>query len=157
MRRVGAPPQNGIYYPPRTGAYAILLYGAKLLVTHQGGMCDEWQLPGGGVDEGEAILPALHREIYEETGWRAGNLRRWDSYKRYTYMPDYERYAEKRCHIFVGRALYPISAPTEPEHDAYLVDPWIIAGRLASSGDRISLKRYLQSRGERHNLLAKFG
>jgi ADP-ribose pyrophosphatase YjhB (NUDIX family) len=29
---------------------------------------DQWATPGGGVDEGEALLPALEREMLEETG-----------------------------------------------------------------------------------------
>jgi len=29
---------------------------------------DFWCLPGGGVDEGEALIPALKREMIEETG-----------------------------------------------------------------------------------------
>src|SRR3990167_6778722 len=37
---------------------------------------DFWATPGGGVDFGEAIIPALKREIFEETGVqpRIGNL-----------------------------------------------------------------------------------
>ncbi len=37
---------------------------------------DFWCVPGGGVDEGEALLPALDREMIEETGVKPeiGNL-----------------------------------------------------------------------------------
>jgi len=30
--------------------------------------CSEWVMPGGKIDHGEAILTALHREVYEEVG-----------------------------------------------------------------------------------------
>jgi putative (di)nucleoside polyphosphate hydrolase len=33
-----------------------------------------WQMPQGGVDEGEDYLAAAHRELYEETGMRSVKL-----------------------------------------------------------------------------------
>lgn len=46
--------------------------GEILLVRHhQRG----WELPQGRVEEGEALLPALHREVLEETGIRIENPR----------------------------------------------------------------------------------
>lgn len=34
-----------------------------------------YKLPGGGIDEGEAIEMALHREVREETGWEVADVR----------------------------------------------------------------------------------
>lgn len=45
--------------------------GGKVLLLHRtaddylGGL---WELPSGGVDDGESLLQALHREVEEETG-----------------------------------------------------------------------------------------
>lgn len=52
---------------------AVILHQGKLLCVrlknYQGAITgDFWCLPGGGVDEGEALLPALEREMIEETG-----------------------------------------------------------------------------------------
>lgn len=33
-----------------------------------------WQFPQGGIDEGESIENALHRELYEEVGLEAGDV-----------------------------------------------------------------------------------
>src|SRR3954468_23951777 len=34
-----------------------------------------WEIPAGGMDEGESPADAAAREVLEETGWRAGALR----------------------------------------------------------------------------------
>jgi 8-oxo-dGTP pyrophosphatase MutT (NUDIX family) len=44
----------------------IELDGACLLVKHVGH--DTWNLPGGGIDDGEGLRQALAREIMEELG-----------------------------------------------------------------------------------------
>ena len=36
---------------------------------------DEWQFPQGGLDEGEELLEAVKREIYEETGIKANAIK----------------------------------------------------------------------------------
>ncbi|HSX17138.1 MAG TPA: NUDIX domain-containing protein [Patescibacteria group bacterium] len=41
---------------------------AKLKPYHDSIKGDFWCTPGGGIDDGEALLPALHREMMEETG-----------------------------------------------------------------------------------------
>ena len=70
IRRYGEPVVAGQIYRRRPGVYAILLRGDDILLTHQAEPDNEFQLPGGGIDPGEHPLPALHREVMEETGWR---------------------------------------------------------------------------------------
>jgi len=57
----------------RVAVRAIIMQDGKLLCVrlkaYQTAIAgDFWCLPGGGVDDGEALLPALEREILEETG-----------------------------------------------------------------------------------------
>ena len=144
--RFGQRPEAGKIYRPRAGAYAIIDAGDGLLATFQEAPTPELQLPGGGIDPGEAPLAALHREVMEETGYGIHAPRRLGMFHRYTYMPDYGRYAHKQCHIYAARIGLRRSEPTEAGHTAVFL-PWEVAvERLAVSGDRAFLARYLALR-----------
>ena len=50
--------------------------GGKYLLSHKSGAEDfDWYFPGGGIEEGESIMDAFYREIYEELGVRPGDLK----------------------------------------------------------------------------------
>jgi 8-oxo-dGTP diphosphatase len=54
---------------PRIRVSAILSWnGRVLLCRHQKGDREYWLLPGGGVNSGESLTRALHRELAEEVG-----------------------------------------------------------------------------------------
>lgn len=156
LPRFGDPVRKDIAYRTRPGAYAILLRGARVLVTHQSMPHPEYQLPGGGIDPGESPLPALVREAREETGWNVRILRRLGAYQRFTYMPEYDLWARKVCHIYLGAPILPRRGqPLEPGHSAH----WMLAeealASLASAGDRHYLARAMSLVGEtarRHTL-----
>jgi 8-oxo-dGTP pyrophosphatase MutT (NUDIX family) len=52
--------------PPRQAVCVCVLKGDKVLAVARRGTTDEWGLPGGKVDSGEAPLEALVREVWEE-------------------------------------------------------------------------------------------
>ena len=81
MRRYGEPVRADRRYLPRPGVYAILPREGCVLVTEQADPGPELQLPGGGIDPGESPHAALHREVYEETGWRIAAPRRLGAYR----------------------------------------------------------------------------
>lgn len=116
IRRYGDAPKNGQRYQLRPGAYAILPLNGQLLLTYQGDPHFEIQLPGGGIDPGESPVQALHREVFEETGWRIAHPRKLGTFRRFVYMPEYDKHAEKLCHIFLARPVRPLGPPTEPDH-----------------------------------------
>lgn len=145
VRRFGKTPKPGQVYRRRPGAYAILPLGAQILLTHQNGLEPEFQLPGGGIDPGESAIAALHREVFEETGWRIGNIRRLGVFKRFAYMPEYDLWAEKICHIFVARPTSRLGPPPESEHIAVHVEPSLAMDLLANPGDVHFLDRFLRS------------
>jgi len=51
----------------RPSVYAIIVHEGKLLLLNTRST-GTFSLPGGGVDTGEKLLDALHREVREETG-----------------------------------------------------------------------------------------
>lgn len=135
IRRFGERPIPGQTYRPRPGVYVILPRGDQVLITWQGGMHNEYQLPGGGVDPGEHPIQALHREVREETGWRIARPRRLGAHRRFVFMPDYDKWAEKICTIYVADPIRPISDPTEPDHSAVWVPQAKAADMVATAGD----------------------
>ncbi|UWQ18117.1 NUDIX hydrolase [Jannaschia sp. M317] len=143
--RLGTPPRPDATYRLRPGAYAVLLHRGRVLLTEQtlSGRT-ELQLPGGGIDPGEAPLPALHREVFEETGHRCAILRRVGAYRRFTWMPEYGFHAEKLCTIYAGLAGPRLGPPSEPGHRAIWLAPDKAGARLANACDRAYLSRALR-------------
>lgn len=143
IRRFGEPVRRDMRYRLRPGAYALLIRGGAVLLTHQSRPVPEMQLPGGGIDPGEDPGRALHREVREETGWTMGPARRLGAFRRFTYMPDYGYWAEKLCHIYVARPGLRISAPTEPHHTAVWVPLAEAADLLGNAGDRHFVQSFI--------------
>ena len=136
MRRFENPPRQDRSYRRRPGVYAILARGNDLLVTHQMEPEPEVQLPGGGIDPGESVITALHREVMEETGWVIAGAKRLGFYRKFVFMPEYDLWAEKICHIYVARPALRHGAPTEPGHTALWMPAETALDFLANTGDK---------------------
>ena len=135
IRRFGEPPLKGIKYVVRHGSYAIIPKTGHLLLTLQKYPNPELQLPGGGIDPGETPLGALHREVYEETGWRIGNPFRLGAFRRFAFMPEYDLWAEKICTVYFATPTRNIGDPSEQDHSALWVKPEVAVKTLANPGD----------------------
>ena len=136
IRRFGDVPEPGRTYQIRIGAYAILPLGRDLLLTCQFGPDPDLQLPGGGIDPGESPVAALHREVFEETGWHIAAPRRIGAFRRFAYMPEYDLWAEKICLIYRARPVRRIGPPTEANHEPLWMDAAYASTVLDNPGDR---------------------
>ena len=144
MRRYGDPVRPGQKYRPRPGVYAVLLDGNDVLTTHQAQPIPEFQLPGGGIDPGEHPLPALHREVFEETGWKISVTRKLGAYRRFTYMPEYDKWAEKICTIYLARPILRLGPPSETGHTAVWMTASQALDQITHTGDRAFLFQALR-------------
>lgn len=143
IRRYGETPRPGQRYRRRAGVYAVCLDGDALLTTFQQSPIPEYQLPGGGIDPGEQPVAALHREVFEETGWRVEIRHRLGTFRRFTFMPDYDLWAEKICTIYLARPVLRLGPPSEPGHTAVWMPAVEGLELLGTEGDRAMLARAL--------------
>lgn len=70
---------------------------------------DKWDLPGGGVEEGEQLLDALKREFTEETGFKIISLDSKYIYKQLSnfYADDLDEYYENEAYYYNIREIEP--------------------------------------------------
>jgi len=61
---------NNKKLPMRNGVGIIVLnnYNEVFVGKRKDNPIDKWQMPQGGVDEGESLINAMKRELFEETG-----------------------------------------------------------------------------------------
>ncbi|MCU0801737.1 MAG: NUDIX hydrolase [Rhodobacteraceae bacterium] len=147
IRRYGDTPKMGQRYTLRPGVYALLMRGDSLLATVQMDPGPEIQLPGGGIDRGEHPITALHREVIEETGWRIEIRRRLGAFRRFTYMPEYDLWAEKLCTIYLARPVRRLGPPTEPGHTAVWLPLQDAPRLLGNPGDQGLVASWLADAG----------
>jgi 8-oxo-dGTP diphosphatase len=139
IRRYGEAVKAQRRYRRRPGVYAVLLRGNSLLATFQEAPIPELQLPGGGIDRGEQPIAALHREVFEETGWKIADARRLGAFRRFTYMPEYDLWAEKVCTVYLARPVLRLGPPSEAGHMAAWLPATEALRLLGNAGDRALL------------------
>ncbi len=141
--RFGKPPLRQAYIR-RPGIYAILPKSGGFLLTQQDDPGPDIQLPGGGIDPGEQPLHALYREVEEETGWKITRPHRFAAFRQFTYMPEYEIWAEKICHVYVAHPARRISQPSEIGHAVLWLDSAGALSAIGSPGSRAVLSHYIE-------------
>ncbi len=140
MFRIGESVKRNIKYHYRPGIYGIIIFNNNILLTEQNE--EEIQLPGGGIDDGEHYVTALVRETLEETGWKIQPVKKLGFFHRFVYMPEYSKWAQKVCHIYLCKGLYNLTSPLEKGHKAILMKPEEAVCLLENPGDRIFVTNY---------------
>ena len=143
IRRVGAPPLAQQHYRMRPGVYAILPLKRRFLLTAQVTDKVDVQLPGGGIDPGDSPSQALHREVLEEIGWRIATPLRLGAFRRFVYMPEYDLWAEKLCHVYVAHPVRQIAEPIEPDHITLVMSGNDAVDALGNAGDSMFMRRFI--------------
>ena len=121
--------QSVMIHTVSAGGVVLDAAGRVLLVSQHG---TSWSLPKGHVEEGEDLLDAARREIYEESGVRQLELvRSLGSYTRHRLGRDGgEDAAElKTIHLFLFRTTATELKPVDPENPEAA---WVERGRVAA-------------------------
>jgi ADP-ribose pyrophosphatase len=87
-----------------------------------------WEVPGGGILPDELPEEAAQRELREESGYRAGRLRRLGG-----FWPN-NAYLDEVIHVYLGDDL--VSDPLPADHDEHLeIRPFAFDEALAMAQD----------------------
>jgi len=98
--RVPRPASGTVVHDPDRG---VLLLWRHRFITDSWG----WEVPAGGVDEGESPDEAAAREVLEETGWRPRKLRPLAVYHPSNGLND------QTFHLFVADGADYVSPPSD--------------------------------------------
>jgi len=128
----------GQTYRDRPGVYDVILSGAEMLVADQSGLL---MLPGGGIEAGESVLAALHREVHEETGWRVAPVRRLGAFQRYAWLQEEQRWCRKIAHVYQCHAIRRLGPPLEPDHTPVWMRAGLALDLLHQDGERVFAAR----------------
>lgn len=130
---------------PRIGARVLLLdEHDRVLLMHARDPDDPghhwWELPGGGLDDGETLEQAAMREVAEETGIELDQLgpQVWIRESRFRYR---NRDHHRLDHVFLARrpgiTATVATKPTENEKLGLIECAWLSSAQLHNGTDKL--------------------
>jgi ADP-ribose pyrophosphatase YjhB (NUDIX family) len=120
-------------------AGGVIIRQGKVVVVEQMGKKEKYSgipsysLPKGHIDEGEDVLTACYREIYEETGLKKEDLELVKKLEAYT-RPDGNTGVPKDIHMFLFKSKKKELHPIDKENPAA---QWIDINKVA---DKLTFK-----------------
>jgi len=99
-------------------ARGVLLLWRHRFITDSWG----WELPAGGVDDGESLPEAAAREVLEETGWRPGPLAEQARWHPSNGLSD------QTFTSFTAEGAQHVGDPSDPSESERI--EWVPVGRL---------------------------
>lgn len=142
-------PENELHVKHRETARVLLTNERNelfLINTHWDpgtGLPPRWLTPGGGIDQGETVLEAAVRELFEETGLMVDPADLGDQLYTLPFRMDWVtgHYETGIAHFFAYRAAADFklddSAWTQDEHRDILEYRWWNVAELLSSSERV--------------------
>jgi len=130
---------------PRVGARVLLLdHQDRILLMHARDPDDPdhhwWELPGGGLDDGESLEQAAVREVAEETGIQLDQLGPclWIRESRFRYR---NRNHHRIDHVFLARTGAPSATtstkPSDNEKLGLIEHSWFTTHELHQCTDKL--------------------
>jgi len=116
----------------------------EVLLLHKPRKNDAWQLPQGGVEEGETIEQAALRELKEEAALSAEIVGHTEQHYKYDFPASYRRFrpdsvcGQKIEFVF---AVVPVGAPITVDANEIDAYAWVLPDQLSQY---IRRKEYLQ-------------
>ena len=115
---------HAVRFPAEAVGTLVVVDGRVLLIWRHRFITDTWgwELPAGGIDPGETVAEAAHRECVEETGWAPGPTRpvlSWHPSNGAT---------NQRFHVVRATAAREVGEPTDPDEAAKV--EWVPLERI---------------------------
>lgn len=93
--------------------------GVDVLLVHKPRKNDAWQLPQGGVEDGETFAEAAVRELQEEAGLQSAVIQESEIEYQYTFPASYRRF---RPDSVCGQTIRFVHVALQPEQQSVIVD-----------------------------------